>query len=458
MATAELRDSLDQLPADQRRALLLAALFGFTAREIGEIERIPLGTAKTRIRTAMLKLAATETDDDPASPRPRRGTRDERAIRRLRTAASDGGRDRARDRRRRRPRLGARPPRRLPGCRAAVERLSALADELLMLAPRSSRRPGFEARVAGRDRASARKPRLRQRLALPAIAAGARPPAPRPRSGSRSATTASSPTPTATTLAVANGEYFDADAVELPGGEKVGYVYGYQGRTSWVLAVIYDGVATTAATSSRGSPPTAAESPISPLEIARRARQRRRATPVDYDELTEIRLLDDAGREVADSDLTQLSPAEQRGLRPASGGYGSRHVNCLDHRHRHRRRSSSSRWSRRCFRRRNAERELEQQRLSGEAAAHREQADSNVARAQTTGREADEHRRQAEHHAAEAEHHAAGRDASTPSRPPSSRRRPARRARPPRATTRRPPSARTSSSARSRRCHVRTAE
>jgi len=57
---AELRESLAQLPAEQRRALLLAALFGFTAREIGEIERIPLGTAKTRIRTAAIKLTETE--------------------------------------------------------------------------------------------------------------------------------------------------------------------------------------------------------------------------------------------------------------------------------------------------------------------------------------------------------------------------------------------------------------
>jgi RNA polymerase sigma-70 factor (ECF subfamily) len=54
--TAELRQALAELPGDQRRALLLASLFGYTAREIGEIERIPLGTAKTRIRTATLKL------------------------------------------------------------------------------------------------------------------------------------------------------------------------------------------------------------------------------------------------------------------------------------------------------------------------------------------------------------------------------------------------------------------
>jgi RNA polymerase sigma factor (sigma-70 family) len=54
--TAALREALAGVPEDQRRALLLAALYGYTAREIGEIERIPLGTAKTRIRAAMRKL------------------------------------------------------------------------------------------------------------------------------------------------------------------------------------------------------------------------------------------------------------------------------------------------------------------------------------------------------------------------------------------------------------------
>jgi RNA polymerase sigma factor (sigma-70 family) len=47
---------LTGLPEEQRRALLLAAFYGRTAREIGDIEGIPLGTAKTRIRSAMLKL------------------------------------------------------------------------------------------------------------------------------------------------------------------------------------------------------------------------------------------------------------------------------------------------------------------------------------------------------------------------------------------------------------------
>jgi RNA polymerase sigma factor (sigma-70 family) len=50
------RGAIGELPAEQQRALLLAAYLGRTAQEIGELEGIPLGTAKTRIRTAMLKL------------------------------------------------------------------------------------------------------------------------------------------------------------------------------------------------------------------------------------------------------------------------------------------------------------------------------------------------------------------------------------------------------------------
>ncbi len=52
-----LRDSLAGLPLEQRRALMLAAFWGFTASEIGEIEGIPVGTTKTRIRTALHRLA-----------------------------------------------------------------------------------------------------------------------------------------------------------------------------------------------------------------------------------------------------------------------------------------------------------------------------------------------------------------------------------------------------------------
>jgi RNA polymerase sigma-70 factor (ECF subfamily) len=51
-----LRDALTTLPDEQRRAVVLAGVWGLTAREIAEREQIPLGTAKTRIRTALQRL------------------------------------------------------------------------------------------------------------------------------------------------------------------------------------------------------------------------------------------------------------------------------------------------------------------------------------------------------------------------------------------------------------------
>jgi RNA polymerase sigma factor (sigma-70 family) len=50
------RGAIAELPPEQRRVLFLAAYVGRTAKEIGELEGIPLGTAKSRIRMAMLKL------------------------------------------------------------------------------------------------------------------------------------------------------------------------------------------------------------------------------------------------------------------------------------------------------------------------------------------------------------------------------------------------------------------
>jgi RNA polymerase sigma factor (sigma-70 family) len=51
-----LREQLARLPQEQRRALVLAVFYGFTAREISQLDGLPLGTVKTRIRSAMLKL------------------------------------------------------------------------------------------------------------------------------------------------------------------------------------------------------------------------------------------------------------------------------------------------------------------------------------------------------------------------------------------------------------------
>jgi RNA polymerase sigma-70 factor (ECF subfamily) len=59
-----LRDALSRIPREQRHALVLAGVLGLTAAEVAEREQIPLGTAKTRIRSAMRKLRADLTIDD----------------------------------------------------------------------------------------------------------------------------------------------------------------------------------------------------------------------------------------------------------------------------------------------------------------------------------------------------------------------------------------------------------
>jgi RNA polymerase sigma factor (sigma-70 family) len=58
-AAAGVRLALAGLRPELRRALVLAYLYGMTAREVGETENIPLGTAKTRIRTGLQKLRET---------------------------------------------------------------------------------------------------------------------------------------------------------------------------------------------------------------------------------------------------------------------------------------------------------------------------------------------------------------------------------------------------------------
>jgi RNA polymerase sigma-70 factor (ECF subfamily) len=52
------RAALEVLSDEQRRAVVQAAVYGRTALEISESEGIPLGTAKTRIRTALIRLRA----------------------------------------------------------------------------------------------------------------------------------------------------------------------------------------------------------------------------------------------------------------------------------------------------------------------------------------------------------------------------------------------------------------
>ncbi|MFB6678706.1 RNA polymerase sigma factor [Streptomyces sp. NPDC057684] len=58
-ASAALRSAVARLPREQGRALVMAGIYGMTGQQIADAEQIPLGTAKTRIRTAMGKLRST---------------------------------------------------------------------------------------------------------------------------------------------------------------------------------------------------------------------------------------------------------------------------------------------------------------------------------------------------------------------------------------------------------------
>jgi hypothetical protein len=187
-----------------------------------------------------------------------------------------------------------------PECRARIERLSALADELLLIAPGIEPPAGFEGRVTESLRAPVRS-RVR-RLAVPVAAAVAA-----AICGAAAVWLALGDDRELAdsyrdTLAVANGEYFDAAPVELPGGERVGYVYGYQGRTSWVFAVVYDGVADgryrLEVVTDDGR-----QVPLRALDVAGGHGSAGGATTVAYEELSEVRLLDQAGRELAGSEL-----------------------------------------------------------------------------------------------------------------------------------------------------------
>ncbi|MER5969502.1 sigma-70 family RNA polymerase sigma factor [Streptomyces sp. NPDC002055] len=53
---ARIRAAVAALPGAQGRALVMAGIYGMTARQVAEFEDIPVGTAKTRIRAAMGKL------------------------------------------------------------------------------------------------------------------------------------------------------------------------------------------------------------------------------------------------------------------------------------------------------------------------------------------------------------------------------------------------------------------
>jgi hypothetical protein len=126
-----------------------------------------------------------------------------------------------------------------PDCRRLLEELSTLADELLLLAPDHEPPPGFESRVLERlEPPPARRRRFARPLAFVAAAVSA-------------AAVAVSVTFVAleddrklasqyrAALERVGGDYFEASQLRASDGTRAGKVFGYQGRPSWLLVVVY---------------------------------------------------------------------------------------------------------------------------------------------------------------------------------------------------------------------------
>jgi hypothetical protein len=129
-------------------------------------------------------------------------------------------------------------------CRRAVERLSQVSDELLMLAPVQEPPPGFESRVvdslglrpASRGRRSRwSKPRWLALRVGPALAAAAVTAAALIAVYHDDHLTAER---YRDTLAQADGRYFQAERLTDETGAGGGVAFGYEGSPSWLLVTV----------------------------------------------------------------------------------------------------------------------------------------------------------------------------------------------------------------------------
>lgn len=125
-----------------------------------------------------------------------------------------------------------------PDCRRLVSELSAVADELLLLAPAHEPPAGFESRVLARlSEGRMKRQRLRRFLGIAAVAVLAAGVA-----GGGVFWAGASDRETAgryrAVLALANGEYFSAAPLHDVHGARQGLLFGYQGDTSWLFVNI----------------------------------------------------------------------------------------------------------------------------------------------------------------------------------------------------------------------------
>jgi hypothetical protein len=194
-----------------------------------------------------------------------------------------------------------------PECRRRVEELTAVADELLMLAPEREPPAGFESRVLARLQpppAVARPRRMLLRRALAPVAAAL-----------AAAAVATAVVLQSTgddrrladhyraTLAAGHGSSFEAARLRAPGKVPAGVVYAYRGATSWIFVVVYG--------AHRDVPYTAELATTSGRRVALpafrldpRTGTGGEAIPVDLDSVASVRLVGPKPGDVLEAELS----------------------------------------------------------------------------------------------------------------------------------------------------------
>jgi len=125
-------------------------------------------------------------------------------------------------------------------CRGYVAPLAEVMDELLLLAPEREPSIGFESRTLGRLARPPKPPRWRRILSLSVAASVAAALG----GGGAWLTTRSDRQAAAlfrTALERADGKYLGVEILRRPDGTRVGHVFVYLGRPSWVFAIIDEG-------------------------------------------------------------------------------------------------------------------------------------------------------------------------------------------------------------------------
>jgi hypothetical protein len=193
-------------------------------------------------------------------------------------------------------------------CRRAVEELTAVADELLMLAPEREPPAGFESRVLARmqpapEPAAARRRRGWFRVLVPVSAAAAAALAAVAIALGATSDDRHLAQHYRATLAAAHGSSFEAARLDAAGRMRAGVVYGYRGTPSWIFVATYKPYHSTAYSVelvTNGGGRVALPS----LRLDPRTGSAGQAIPLDLQDVSAVRLIGPRRGDVLEAQLT----------------------------------------------------------------------------------------------------------------------------------------------------------